>query len=75
MDAETALLLECIRNRRQHGEALLLALSAALEPYTPPPPPPKLRTVSAAGWRDVGLARFKAVREVGWRGDPAHTTI
>lgn len=64
MDAETALLIECIRNRRQHATALLLALSAALEPYTPLPPPPKLRTVSAPGYREVGVARFKATRVV-----------
>lgn len=57
MDAETALLLECMRRRRELAAELLVELNRAIEVQQPKP-----RTVSALGYRDVGLARFRNVR-------------
>lgn len=56
LDAETAVIVESYRRRRALGEALLAELDAALEARQPK------RVVSAPGWREVGVARFRNVR-------------
>lgn len=57
LDAETALLLECTRRRRQLGDELLVELNRAIEVRQPMP-----RTVPAKGYREIGMARFRNVR-------------
>lgn len=62
LDAETALLIECHRRRRQLGDKLLGELNRAIEVRMPPPPKP--RTIPAPGYREVGMARFRATTRV-----------
>ena len=56
---ELELLLDACRRRRVLGEALLAELEALCSPPLPEPPQ---RVVTAPGWRDVGLARFRNTR-------------
>lgn len=57
MDAETTLLLECMRRRRELAAALLVELNRAIEVQQPMP-----RKIPAKGYREVGMARFRNVR-------------
>lgn len=60
---ELEILLEANRRRRQLAVELLGELNRAIEAHTTPPPP-KPRLVPAPGYREVGMARFKATRVV-----------
>lgn len=62
MAGELAILLDARQRRRQHFDAVLLELGAALVVHMPEPEPPKPRVVSAPGYRETGLARFRNVR-------------
>lgn len=62
---ELQILKDANQRRRRHAQAILRELNQALEPYTPlPAPPPPKRTIPAPGYRETGLARFKATRVV-----------
>lgn len=71
LDAELSLLLACTRRRRELAAELLVELNRAIEVQQPQP-----RTIPAKGYREVGMARFRNVRNAAlqWSGNGFYRT-